>query len=164
MNFKKIAITFLAIICVSSVNAERMSRTFIAILQSNGHWEYQSVSDSESEVWVKVINPRNGCCHEQTWRLDPNRVKSGNTTLRIKEQQDSLEETHSFYSDFESTKEFRFLSNCIDYAVSGDFVKVWHYNNFTGFGFCIQFLMSDNVTERYCIETFLNEVKDGLQY
>ena len=50
MNFKKIAITFLAIICVSSVNAERMSRTFIAILQSNGHWEYQSVSDSESEV------------------------------------------------------------------------------------------------------------------
>lgn len=160
MNLKKIAITLLVtILCISSVNAEKMSRVFIAVLQSNGHWEYQPVSVANSEsVWVRIINPKNGCEHKQTWNLNPKAWRQpGNTSLKIEDIQDFYEETHRFTSDFAINIESNFLENHADYVVNGCLVAVWHYNDFSGVGYLFQILMSEGVTEKYCVESFLNK-------
>jgi len=165
MNLKKIAITLLVtILCISSISSERMSNVFIAVLQSNGHWEYQSVSDSESEVWVRIVNPNNGCWHKQIWTFNPKSWSvPGNTSLRIEGVQNSYKETHRFTSDSTINIEFYSLENHVDYAVQGYGVAVWHYNDFSGVGYLVQFLMSDDVTEKSCIETFLNEERASIK-
>lgn len=46
--------------------AEKLSRRYIAVIQSNGHWEYTSINDTDDLVSVKVINPRANGIYEQS--------------------------------------------------------------------------------------------------
>lgn len=142
--------------------AEKLSRRYIAVLQSNGHWEYTSVKDTDDLVWVKVINPRTGETHKQNWNIKPRK----NSNEKISDWKDKCVSLHSFSSDSLETKEYGLVSNYGNYAVMGNFVMVWHRNSFSGIGFTFEFLIpdeADDTFERNCVETFLNEFKNVIQ-
>lgn len=143
--------------------AEELSRTYVALLQSNGHWEYLSVKDTDNEAWVKISNPKTGETHKQNW--DINQTKSGKVDLKVSDWKDECREIHSFSSNLLETKEYTLVSNYGNYAVNCNFVMVWHRNSFSGIGFIFDFLMpneADDTFERNCVESFLNEWKDAI--
>lgn len=145
---------------VGAACAEKLSRRYIAVIQSNGHWEYTSVNDTDDLVWVKVINPRTNGIYEQQWNVKPR--KSGKTNDKVSNNKDELEQISYSTDDIWDVQYYAFTSNYRDYAIAGDFVKVWHRKSFSGIGLCFSIVMKDEVDERSCVESFLNELKSYL--
>lgn len=155
MNLKKLTIALLTIIlCIPSISAERMSRCCIAVLQSNGYWKYRFVSDSDNQARTEIIDPKDGYRLIQDWSIEG---KSGETSFRIKGSPNYFERVDVVISGFNADALFNFRLNRVDFATIGSLTAVWHSNDFIGLSLCINFVMSDDVTEKYCIETFLNE-------
>lgn len=145
---------------VGAACAEKLSRRYIAVIQSNGHWEYTSVNDTDDFVWVKVINPVTGGTYKQEWNVKPR--KSGKTNDKVSNYKAECEQISSSTDDIWDDQHYAFTSNYGNYAIVGEFVKVWHRKTLSGFGFCFSIVMKDGVDERSCVENFLNEIKSKL--
>lgn len=72
--------------CVGIACAEKLSRRYVAILQSNGHWEYLSVKDTDDLVWVKISNSKTGETHQQNWNIKPRK----NSNEKIPDWKDAI--------------------------------------------------------------------------
>jgi hypothetical protein len=155
MNFKKITSYLLAIIlCMQSINAEKMSRAFTVVLESNGYWEYRPVPDSSEVARTTIIDPKDNYSFTMVWELEG---KSGNTHFKIKDLSNYWERNSVKISGSNADAIFDFWLKSANYATGGSLIAVWHSNNFIGVSLCINFVMSDDVTEEQCIEKFLNE-------
>lgn len=144
--------------------AEKLSRTYVALLQSNGHWEYVSVKDTDNEAWVRISNPKTGETHQQNWNLPP--VRSGKVDLKVSDWKDECSVIHSFSSGTTYTVEEYLIQNYDNYALEGNLIFVWHRNSFSGIGFCFRILMpdeADDTFERNCVETFLSDWKKEIK-
>ena len=135
-------------------NADIYSRMYIARLTPSGFWEYASVEEGSKTAGVILTNPNYGVSHKHTWEIG-NHGKPGNTTDKVEEV--LPKETSRFETNSLKAVEYFFQEKHGNYTVLGAMVCVWHYGDFSGVGYLVQFLMKSNVTEKDCIESFLNE-------
>ena len=143
---------------IGIANAEKLSRQYVAIINTNGHWEYQSLSVRDTEAWVVIVDSVTGYRHKHTWTLSKQEKLA--STVRVRDFKDNYKITHTHSNDISSVVEIHFISNFSNFVVQGDVVSVSYYGRDNGTGYCFQLLMKDGLDERTCVETFLNyEVK-----
>ena len=144
---KLLAVILVTVLAVTSVFADKISRTYVALLNPDGTYQYAVAG---TDPWVRITDTQTGNYHEYTW----NDVKQNpeKTTYKVEEYKDVNTVTHTSTYGLQYVTEFKGIQNCGDYAVLYNAVVVIYNGRYNGTGIVFSILMKDNLDEKACVE------------
>lgn len=147
---KLLAVILVTALAVTSVFADKFSRTYVALLNPDGTYQYAVAG---TDPWVRITDAQTGFYHEHTW----NNAKQNpeKTDWKAKDYKEFDVITHTFTNGGSYIAESKGIQNCGKFAVLYNSVMVFYDGRYNGVGLVFSILMNNKLDEKACVEGWL---------